>query len=162
MKYKKIVIFGLTASGKTTLAKKVSKVLHIKIYHSDDFAYKKKWAIKTDEKEFMNRLHKVTDKKEWIIEGVHSEWLADAIKKADLVIFLNPSKFIMAKRALNRSRGKKDTFAQKLKLIYWVYRWGPGWYRKYKKDTKEFLEIRKDKEKKKLLDKLKNPFLLLF
>ena len=41
----KIIIFGLTASGKTTLARKISKILKIKIYHTDDLAYKKKWKI---------------------------------------------------------------------------------------------------------------------
>ena len=49
----KIIIFGLTASGKTTLARKISKILKIKIYHTDDLAYKKKWSLKRTEKEFM-------------------------------------------------------------------------------------------------------------
>ncbi|MCX6750887.1 MAG: AAA family ATPase [Candidatus Pacearchaeota archaeon] len=155
MKYKKIVIFGLTASGKTTLAKNISKILNIKVYHSDDFAYKKKWTIKSSEKEFMHKLGNVTRKKEWIIEGVHSEWLSNAVKKTDLVIFLNPHKFVMTKRALIRSKGKKDSLKQKLKLLYWIYRWGPSWYRKYKHHSKNFLEVRNSKDKEILLEKLK-------
>ena len=155
MTYKKILIYGLTASGKTTLAKKVSKILGMKVYHTDDFAYKKKWTLKSTEKEFMNKLNNVVRKKEWIIEGVHSEWVLSAVKEADLVIFLNTNKIVMAKRALKRSKGKKDTMKQKLKLLYWIYRWGPSWYRKYKKDSKKFLEVKDSKDLNILLENLK-------
>jgi len=158
MKIHKIIVFGLTASGKTTFARKLSNVFHIKIYHTDDFAYKKKWTVKSTKKEFAKKLNKILLKKEWIIEGVHSEWILSAIKKADLVIFLNPHKIIMVRRALKRSklkRREKDTFKQKLKLIYWIFRWGPKWYRKFDKFSKQFIEINTDEEKQTLLKKLR-------
>jgi len=156
MRYKKIIIFGPTASGKTTLAEKIEKILKTKIYHTDDFAYKKKWTVKSTKEEFTTKLKKVIMKDKWIIEGVHSEWLASAIKESDLVIFVNPSKIIMTARALKRSKErKKDTFKQKLKLLYWIYRWGPKWYRKYKKDCKEFIELKNNKQIDKLVGSLK-------
>lgn len=159
MIYRKIVIFGLTASGKTTLAGKISKILNIKVYHSDDFAYKKKWTVKSSESEFMKKLGVVIHKKEWIIEGVHSEWLSDAVNVADIVIFLNPKRHIMAKRALKRSKissNRKDTLKQKFMLIYWIYRWGPSWYRKFQRESKEFLEIKSKKDISELLNKLQS------
>ncbi len=124
MKYKKIIVFGLTASGKTTLARKISQILKIKIYHTDNFAYIKKWTKKATEEEFMKKLKEAVKKEKWILEGVHSEWMSKAIKKADLVIFINPNKITLAKRVLKRSKKKgKDNSRARLKLIYWVYRW---------------------------------------
>jgi adenylate kinase family enzyme len=37
---KKIAIIGATASGKTTLANKISKILDIPVYHLDKIAWK--------------------------------------------------------------------------------------------------------------------------
>ena len=156
MKYQKVVVFGLTASGKTTLAKKVSKILKTKIYHTDDFAYKKKWTIKSTKEEFMTKLQKTIKKNRWLVEGVHSEWVADAVKKADLVVFINPGKIIMARRAMRRSKGAKtDNLWAKLKLLYWIFRWGPSWYRKYKTSSKEFIELKTNKEIDEFLTKIK-------
>ncbi len=153
MKYKKIIVYGLTASGKTTLANKISKILKIKVYCTDDFAYKKKWALKATEEEFKKKLKKVLKNKKWIIEGVHVRWLEDAIKKADLIVFTNPPKRIMASRALKRSK-KEGSLKQKLKLLYWVYRWGPLWYRKYKKVPRKFVELKNKKNISSFLDNL--------
>lgn len=155
MKYKRIVIFGLTASGKTTLAKSVSKILKIKVYHTDNLAYKRKWDIKSSEKEFKKELNKILKKDKWILEGVHSEWILKAVKQADLVIFLDKKKITMTKRALKRSKKNKDNLKQKLKLLYWIFRWGSKWYRKCEQYSKSFIELKNKEQINKFLKSLK-------
>ena len=155
MKYNKIIIFGLTASGKTTLAKKISKILKIKIYCTEDLVYKKKWTLKVTKEEFLKSLEKIIKKEKWIIEGVHSEWLSPALPKADLIIFTNPNKIIITKRGLKRSIQQKDNLKEILKILYWINRWGPNWYRKCKSKSKEFIEVKNNNQIKKLLEKLK-------
>jgi len=155
MEKEKIIIFGQIASGKTTLAEKISKKVKIKIYCTDDLAYKKKWTLKATKEEFLRKLKKIVKKERWIIEGAHSEWLYPAIKKADLVIFINPNRAIRTKRALERSKKRKDNLKYSLKLLYWSNRWGPNWYRKYKKDSKNFIELNDNKQIKEFLKILK-------
>ena len=114
-KPKKIFIFGLTASGKTTLAKKLSRKLKIKYYSTDNLVYRRKWSEKYTSEESSKNLQKILKNPKWIIEGVHCfGFIALAIESADKIILLNPPKKIMRKRALKR----KSTFLQKIKLIY--------------------------------------------
>jgi len=160
MKDNRIYIFGLTASGKTTLAKDISKIKGIKIYPTDEMVYKKKWDLKYSEKTRNKKLRDVHKKSKWIIEGVHHDWAKSAIKKADIVILLNPSKITMLKRAFKRSKenakkGKRDKLKQKVKLVYGIFRWTTKGYKDYKKQTKKFIELKNKKDIESFLKALK-------
>ena len=43
MKPKKILILGISRTGKTTLARKLSKLLDIPVYHLDKYIWKENW-----------------------------------------------------------------------------------------------------------------------
>ena len=60
------------ASGKTTLAKKISKKLNIQHYDLDDLFWERKYDLKRSHEECTKRLKKIAKKKQWIIEGVFS------------------------------------------------------------------------------------------
>ena len=101
MKVNKIYIFGLTTSGKSTLATSLSKKLKIKAYSLDDIVWKKKWTERFPKEVQKRKLRKIIVKKKWIIEGVHThDWVKPVISKADQVIFLNISKIILIKHPL--------------------------------------------------------------
>ena len=54
-KYKKILIMGVSGRGKTMLALKMSEILHIKNYSTDDFLYKIKFSLKEDKDESIKK-----------------------------------------------------------------------------------------------------------
>ncbi|MCR4327449.1 MAG: AAA family ATPase [Nanoarchaeota archaeon] len=149
MKFKKIFIFGLMGSGKTTLAKIISNYFKIPYYTTDNFVYIRNSEKRRSIEESKKIIKKISDKEKWIIEGAHNrEWVKDTVKKADLVIFLNPSKIVMAKRIiLNRKN--------KFRLLYGILRWGPKTYRDYKKIVKKFVELKNKKEINNFLKKIK-------
>ena len=155
MKYKKIIIFGLTGSGKTTLANKLSKILKIKSYCTDDLVYKRRWDIKVSEKEFKEKLNRIVKKDKWIIEGVYSKWMNQILKKADLVISLDIKKPILMKRVIKRSKKQNNSLKEILKLIYKIFRWNSKWYDRCKKYSKNFKQIKNDKEMEELIRKIK-------
>ena len=157
-KVKRIYIFGLSASGKTSLAKVLSKKLKIKVYSLDDISWKRKWTERFPEKVQKERLEKIYTKSKWIIEGVHTyDWIKPVIAKADKVIFLNIPKLTLIKRALKRAKKnkRKSILYQKLRLIYWILRFGARDYRAHKKNSREFIEIRDIKQLNKFLKSLK-------
>ena len=86
---KRIYIIGSTGSGKTYLARKLSLLFGIKSYDLDDIYWIKKYYKKRDENVKQRMLERIYQKKEWIIEGVYSSWIEKAIKKCDLVIWLD-------------------------------------------------------------------------
>lgn len=86
---KKITILGLTASGKTTLANKMGKLLNIPVTHLDKIFWKEKGGIKQDA--FVAELTEVMKADTWIIEGSmpRSKTLDMRLENADTIIFFD-------------------------------------------------------------------------
>lgn len=125
--FNRILILGCSGSGKTFLANKISKNLKIKTYDLDDIFFERKYDIKRNEKDRLKLLSKVTRAKKWIIEGVYSSWIDDAVKKSDIVILLDLPFRILAwrilKRFIKRSINRKEGFKDMLMLIKYAYKY---------------------------------------
>jgi adenylate kinase family enzyme len=82
----KITILGLTASGKTTLAHKMSQKLGIPVTHLDKIFWREKGGIKQDI--FVDDLQEVMKADRWIIEGSmpRSKTLPMRLENADTII----------------------------------------------------------------------------
>ena len=110
----RIYLFGGTASGKTTLAKKISEITKIPFYTTDEFVYKKDWTNKYSDSRRDAMLKKAANKKKWIIEGVHrGDWIFPAFKKADFVIILDLPRKVLLKRVISRYIKRKIQNAEK-------------------------------------------------
>lgn len=109
MKYNKILILGGICTGKTTLAKKISKILNIKTYEIDNIAYKRRDVhIKRLPKERDKKLKKILQRKKWILEGFYSRsWVYPIYRKADLIILLNIKLSTAKKRIMIRYLKRK-------------------------------------------------------
>ncbi len=162
MKLKRIWIFGGIASGKTTLAKEISKILKIDYYTTDDIAYKDNKGIKFNEKERDAKLKKIAKRNEWVIEGTHKrKWILPAFKKTDLVILLQFPRIILIKRIIlryiKRKRKNKEIkkFWKMIKFSIFDYKTDLMiWKRLAKKFKKEFIILKNNKETKEFLKKL--------
>lgn len=117
----RIYIVGSVASGKTTLAKKLSNKLGIKCTHLDGIVHikdktNKEWGNirRTDEE--INLLFKRTIMKpHWIIEDAGRKMFSEGMKAADMIIHLKPSLFVRKVRVTTRF------FKQKLGLEECIY-----------------------------------------
>lgn len=83
----KITILGVTASGKTTLAHKLSDILNIPVTHLDKIFWKVKGGITQDA--FVSELEEVMKADKGIIEGSapRSKTLPIRLANADTIIF---------------------------------------------------------------------------
>lgn len=99
--YKKIAIIGSTASGKSTLARKLSQIYKVPHIELDQILFENQ-KRKTDE-EFRFAVEKLVEKSEWICDGVFYN-LADIIwPKADVVIWLDIPLKTTYRQVLSRS-----------------------------------------------------------
>ncbi|ELY0460805.1 AAA family ATPase [Listeria innocua] len=108
----KIGIIGSVGSGKTTLAKKVSKWLQIDFFETDRIVWKREETeVRRSDSEKIAELNAILQKDNWIIEGVHLEaWTEESISQADIIIYLDlPKKQI-------RSQLIKRQFKQLLRI----------------------------------------------
>ena len=82
----RIHICGIYGSGKSVLAKILSKEFGIKSYALDDIKYKVKYNQIRSVEERIKKLKKICSLPEWITEGTWSNYAEDAFQKADVII----------------------------------------------------------------------------
>ncbi|MCB2291551.1 hypothetical protein LGK97_17655 [Clostridium sp. CS001] len=104
----KIYIVGSVASGKTTLARKLSNKLGIKCTHLDGIVHIKDKTNKecgnirrTDDE--INLLFKsMIIKPQWVIEDAGRKMFSEGMEAADIIIHLKPGIFVRKIRVITR------------------------------------------------------------
>lgn len=157
----KILIFGGTGSGKTTLANKMSKKMKIPAFCTDQIVWRHWDTDSRTEKEIEKKVFDLLKNKKWILEGVHArDWLFPVVKDAEMVIILHLSPIILCKRVFSRQIGKMikkgikglawAEFRGLFKLIYFSLIYKNGNYvthrKMVKKYKKRFIILRSQRE----------------
>ena len=126
----KILIFGIVASGKTTLAKSISQEYNIPCYEGDCIA----WAVsegrryKRSDIEQKQEIDRINNQGEWIIEGTYRESQRCIFDMADKIIFLDTplwirkiriiTRFIRQKLGIEKCHYKSD-----MKMLKLMFKW---------------------------------------
>ena len=170
MAYKKILIVGGIGSGKTTLAKKLSKFLKIKTYELDDIAYKKRATYEKREPKLRDKkITSILKRKKWIIEGFYSRsWTHKIHKKADIIVILNVKTSVSKSRLIRRFIKRKLSFKKSnrnrkfkrtLSLIRYINEYPTKYFKLQKQVAKKFnknvLILNNKKEINEFLKKLR-------
>lgn len=99
---KKIVIAGVTASGKSTFARKLGDKTKLPVVFVDSIMWKPRWEYVGDA-EVAERLDDVTTEVEWILEGyIVKEARSFVFERADTIIYLDYSPWVASWRYVKR------------------------------------------------------------
>ncbi len=98
----KIAIIGSPGSGKSTLALKLHKILHIPLFHIDQYFWKPGWQ-RPDRQEFAKIHDQLCDAPEWIMEGMATRHFEYRLQKADVIIFLDTPLYVCLYRIFKRA-----------------------------------------------------------
>ena len=87
----KIDIIGSVASGKTTLAKRISKQYNIPYYEKDNIVWKRTSSgdVKRNPEERDRYFHDIIKENNWIVEGSPRKILKESFKCCDYIIVLD-------------------------------------------------------------------------
>ncbi len=99
----KIVIIGSPGAGKSTLARKLGRKLHIKLVHLDRLFWQPGWKEKPRDTR-IDILQKIVQEKQWIIEGTYLSSSECRLNAADTIIFLDIAPSLCLWRIINRHR----------------------------------------------------------
>lgn len=169
MKINKIYILGTSGSGKTYLANQLSRILKIKNYDLDDIYWIKKFTIKKEKRR--DKLKKLLKgKKQWIIEGIYTDWAIDAVKKSDFIILIDtPFKtraYRILKRYIKRKiKGNSESIKDCFNLIKYSSKYkkehkNPESYQNHKsiikRHNKKFIIIKNKRQINRFLNNLKS------
>jgi adenylate kinase family enzyme len=126
----KIYIIGIVASGKTTLAKKLSKQLSIPHYELDCIVHYNtdSGRYKRTPKQQVEVIKNIDSEGDWIIEGTYRESCHCLFNMADKIIFLDTLLWIRKYRILLRYikqqlRIEKCHYKSDLKMLKLMYKW---------------------------------------
>lgn len=125
----KILILGTVGTGKTTLAKKLSKDYNIKYYEIDSIVHDDRQNGRKREEEEQNVIIKNINKNEnWIIEGVLRKNLQYLLELADKIIYLDVPKYKRNIRILKRYikqklKLEKSNYKPDIKMLKMMFKW---------------------------------------
>lgn len=100
----RIMIFGFSGGGKSTLARKMGEILGIEPLHFDAIHWLPDWTEST--REYKREIVKpILGRDRWIIEGnYHKIYWQERLELADTIIFINVNRFTCLWQAWKRSR----------------------------------------------------------
>lgn len=148
----KILIVGTVGTGKTTLAKKLSKDYNIKYYEIDSIVHDDRQNGRKREEEEQNVIIKNINKNEnWIIEGVLRKNLQYLLELADKIIYLDVPKYKRNIRILKRYikqklKLEKSNYKPDIKMLKMMFKWSND-FEKNKKELENLLLKYKNKLK---------------
>lgn len=148
----KIHIIGCSGSGKTYLAKALSKKYNIPHFDLDDIQWDNNaqgYGVKMPPEKRNALLQEILSNSEWVIEGVYYKWIQQSFDEADIIYVLDMPKYLYKNRIIIRSikrklgiqRGKKET----LKSVYHLLKWTETFQNKNLKEIKNILDKYGDK-----------------
>ncbi|WP_416149823.1 hypothetical protein ACM26V_02145 [Salipaludibacillus sp. HK11] len=150
---KKIYIVGIVASGKSTLAKQISKKINIPWYELDSIVHKKTKdaRYKLTPSEQVDIINDIDEKGKWIFEGTDRESYRCLFEMADTIIFLDTPlwkrKMRILIRFLKQNLGfEKCEYKPDITMLKMMYKWTRDFER-----NREIFEERLDLYKNKVI-----------
>jgi adenylate kinase family enzyme len=98
---KRILIVGSGGAGKSTLARRLGKILKIEVIHLDTLYWQPNW-VKIEKPKWYEILSELTEKDSWIMDGNYDSSLGVRIKNCDTIIFLDFPRLLCLYRVLKR------------------------------------------------------------
>jgi adenylate kinase family enzyme len=127
---RKILIIGIVASGKTTLAKRLSQKINIPWYELDCIVHhqSEEGRYKRSPDEQVEVIMDIDSRGQWIFEGTDRESYHCLFDMADTIIFLDPPlwkrKLRIFSRFLKQNLGiEKCHYKSDIAMLKMMYKW---------------------------------------
>lgn len=139
----KLDIIGSVASGKTTLAKRISTEYGIPYYEKDNIVWKRTshGDIKRSPEERDKYFHAIINENNWIVEGSPRKILKESFEYCDYIIVIDEYTIIrivrVFKRWINQRRGRESYNSKPTWNFLW---WNIKWVLEFNQMKKELLD----------------------
>jgi len=131
----RILIYGVTGSGKTTLAEQVAARTGLPWHAVDDLTWEPGW-VEVPRDEQRRRIATICAQPRWILDSAYSHWLDVPMAGAQLIVGLDYPRWVSLSRLLSRTtrrcldhrpvcNGNTETFRQALSqesIVAWHFR----------------------------------------
>lgn len=173
---KKIIVIGVTGSGKSTLSKKLSNKLNYPYIQLDELFWRPNW-METPDKEFFEKIYNATNSETWVLDGNYTRSNHLTWTIADTIVWINLPFWITLYQSLSRSikravvrkelwegTGNRESFLRMFSsdsIILWLFKtyWAHRERTEMRIKSEEysdinFIRLRSRKEVKEFLESL--------
>jgi adenylate kinase family enzyme len=98
----RIVVYGVTGSGKTTLASKIADATGVPWHSIDDLTWEPGWVAVAPEEQ-RRRVAAICSQETWIIDTAYRMWLDIPLARATLVVGLDYPRWVSLTRLIHRT-----------------------------------------------------------
>jgi adenylate kinase family enzyme len=99
---RRIMVYGVTGSGKTTLARKIGEKTGLPWHSVDDLTWEPGWkGVPEDEQR--RRFQAICDGPEWILDTAYGSWRDVPMASVELIVALDYPRWLSFARLLRRS-----------------------------------------------------------
>lgn len=85
---KRIAIIGISGSGKSVLSRTLHKKTGLPLFHMDQLFWRGSWEA-IPEEEYLSRHKEIIAGEKWLIEGYIEGKMANRLRRADLILYLD-------------------------------------------------------------------------
>ena len=98
----RILVYGVTGSGKTTLASALGRRLGLPYHSMDDLTWESGWLAVSEEVQ-RDRVREICATDDWVIDSAYGIWRDIPLARADLIVGLDLPRWLTFGRLLRRT-----------------------------------------------------------
>ncbi|MEJ7629556.1 MAG: adenylate kinase [Nocardioidaceae bacterium] len=99
---RRILVYGVTGSGKTTLAERLSDITGIEWHSVDELTWEPGW-VPVPVEEQRRRIKAICARPEWILDTAYGDWLDIPLPRAEVIVALDYPRWFSLQRLLRRT-----------------------------------------------------------
>jgi adenylate kinase family enzyme len=101
----RVLVYGVTGSGKTTLARAVAERTGLPWHSVDDLTWEPGWVMVPVEEQ-RRRIAAICAEERWILDTAYGQWLDLPLARAELVVGLDYPRWLSLARLVRRTLGR--------------------------------------------------------
>ncbi|MDQ3382788.1 MAG: adenylate kinase [Actinomycetota bacterium] len=105
MQQRRILVYGVTGSGKTTLAARIAEATGIPWTSVDDLTWERNW-VQVPEAEQRRRIGEIVAGPEWVLDTAYASWLDLPLSRVELIVALDYPRWVSLQRLLRRTAAR--------------------------------------------------------
>lgn len=98
----RILIYGVTGSGKTTLARRMGELTGLPWHSVDDLTWQPNWVVVPIDEQ-RRRIDEIRAGEEWILDNAYGKWRAIPLDRAELIVALDYPRWLSLSRLIRHT-----------------------------------------------------------
>ena len=99
---RRVLIYGVTGSGKTTLAARLSGITGLRWHSVDDLTWQPGW-VEVPAEQQRSLIHGICQEPEWILDTAYGKWRDEPLGRAELIVALDYPRWFSLQRLVRRT-----------------------------------------------------------